>query len=114
MRAAQSIVAMHCVSSTSYAGASRHARHCERPLGHRKSMRTFFPKRQPKTIGLAVFLNAGDPPLEHLEDLMLLLDTEWIDCLELAVPFPDSLSDGPAIRRSSGRAIQRGIALGNV
>ncbi|MBV8524485.1 MAG: tryptophan synthase subunit alpha [Acetobacteraceae bacterium] len=77
-------------------------------------MRTFFPKHQPKTIGLAVFLNAGDPALEHLEDLILLLDAEGIDCLELAVPFPDSISDGPAIQRSAVRALQRGIGLGDV
>jgi tryptophan synthase alpha chain len=61
--------------------------------------------------GLAVFLNAGDPPLDTLTDVALLLDAWGVDCLELAVPFPDSPSDGPVIRRSALRALDRGVDL---
>ncbi|MER5889417.1 tryptophan synthase subunit alpha [Streptomyces sp. NPDC001941] len=64
--------------------------------------------------GLAFFLNAGDPPPEVLEDLVLMLDEEGVDCLELAVPFPDSVTDGPVIRRSASRALERGTDLDSV
>lgn len=59
--------------------------------------------------GLAVFLNAGDPPLDVLEELVLHLDECEVDCLELAIPFPNSASDGPVIRESATRALERGI-----
>ncbi|MGH3720055.1 MAG: tryptophan synthase subunit alpha [Pseudonocardiaceae bacterium] len=74
-------------------------------------MSAFFADRHPGDIGLAVFLNAGDPPLDQLEDLVLQLDACRVDCLELAVPFPDSVSDGPVIRRSARRALEGGIDL---
>ncbi|MFF3676077.1 tryptophan synthase subunit alpha [Streptomyces sp. NPDC002120] len=71
----------------------------------------FFPTRRPGTApGLALFLNAGDPPLPVLRDLVLMLDQEGVDCLELAVPFPDSVTDGPVVRRSARRALERGGA----
>ena len=77
-------------------------------------MPRFFPRVQPEAIGLALFLNAGDPSLEHLEDLVIFLDNAGVDCLELAVPFPDSISDGEVIRRSAMRALKRGIGLSEV
>ena len=49
----------------------------------------------PGRPGLALFLNAGDPPLDVLRELVLRLDELKVDCLELAVPFPNSPSDGP-------------------
>ncbi|MFJ9210576.1 tryptophan synthase subunit alpha [Streptomyces sp. NPDC102264] len=64
--------------------------------------------------GLALFLNAGDPPLDVLANLVLMLDEEGVDCLELAVPFPDSVTDGPVIRRSARRALDRGVGLDEV
>ncbi|MEU7731065.1 tryptophan synthase subunit alpha [Streptomyces sp. NPDC040724] len=71
----------------------------------------FFPTRRPGgPPGLALFLNAGDPPLPLLRDLVLMLDEEGVDCLELAVPFPDSVTDGPVVRRSAGRALEAGGA----
>ncbi|MFG2991711.1 tryptophan synthase subunit alpha [Streptomyces sp. NPDC048257] len=75
----------------------------------------FFTRRTPGgPPGLALFLNAGDPPLPVLRDLVLMLDEEGVDCLELAVPFPDSVTDGPVIRRSARRALDRGVALDDV
>ncbi|MER6202415.1 tryptophan synthase subunit alpha [Streptomyces sp. NPDC001586] len=59
---------------------------------------------------MALFLNAGDPPLPVLRDLVLMLDEEGVDCLELAVPFPDSVTDGPVVRRSARRALEGGGA----
>ncbi|MER5971847.1 tryptophan synthase subunit alpha [Streptomyces sp. NPDC002055] len=74
--------------------------------------RPFFPGRGPGDPGLAVFLNAGDPgPPERFEELLLRLDGLGVDCLELAVPFPDSVTDGPVIRRSARRALDRGTDL---
>ena len=69
----------------------------------------FFPAgRRP---GLALFLNAGDPSFEALEELVLMLDERRVDCLELAVPFPNVVTDGPVIRRSAERAIAGGAGL---
>jgi tryptophan synthase alpha chain len=61
--------------------------------------------------GLALFLNAGDPPLDVLADLVRMLDESGVDCLELAVPFPGSVTDGPTIRQSAQRALDRGVGL---
>lgn len=70
----------------------------------------FFDRRTRGRTGLALFLNAGDPPLPVLRDLLPMLDEEGVDCLELAVPFPDSVTDGPVVRRSANRALARGGA----
>ena len=69
----------------------------------------FFAERPEGRPGLAVFLNAGDPPLDQFRDLVLLLDANKVDCLELAIPFPNSPSDGPVIRESADRALADGI-----
>jgi len=69
----------------------------------------FFAAPRPDRPGLAVFLNAGDPPLDILRDVILLLDECRVDCLELAVPFPNSASDGPVIRQSADRALADGV-----
>jgi tryptophan synthase alpha chain len=69
----------------------------------------FFADRAPGRPGLALFLNAGDPPLDVFRELVLMLDAARVDCLELAVPFPNSASDGPVIRASAARALADGI-----
>jgi tryptophan synthase alpha chain len=69
----------------------------------------FFAERPAGRPGLAVFLNAGDPPLDVLRELVLRLDALHVDCLELAVPFPNSPSDGPVIRESADRALADGV-----
>jgi tryptophan synthase alpha chain len=69
----------------------------------------FFADRAPGRPGLALFLNAGDPPLDVFRELVLMLDEARVDCLELAVPFPNSASDGPVIRESASRALADGI-----
>lgn len=77
-------------------------------------MREFFSTGRSVPLGLALFLNAGDPPLPVLADLIRMLDEQRVDCLELAVPFPDSITDGPVIRRSADRALAAGVELGDV
>ncbi len=43
-----------------------------------------------------------------------MLDDCRVDCLELAVPFPDSPTDGPVILRSARRALSHGVGLDEV
>ncbi|MFI7011258.1 tryptophan synthase subunit alpha [Streptomyces sp. NPDC050145] len=74
----------------------------------------FFARRRPGRPGLAVFLNAGDPPLDLLPDLLAMLDENDVDCLELAVPFPDSVTDGPVVRRSARRALAHDVTAREV
>jgi tryptophan synthase alpha chain len=69
----------------------------------------FFADRPSGRTGLVVFLNAGDPPLDVFRELVRLLDDCRVDCLELAVPFPNSPSDGPVIRESADRALADGV-----
>lgn len=61
--------------------------------------------------GLILFLNAGDPSFEALEEAVLALDAAGVAWLELAVPFPNSVTDGPTIHRSARRALDRGTDL---
>lgn len=77
-------------------------------------MNGFFPDSTAAGPGTVLFLNAGDPPLAQLQGLVLDMDRAGIDCLELAVPFPDSVTDGIVIRRSASRALERGISLEQV
>ncbi|MEV7503808.1 tryptophan synthase subunit alpha [Streptomyces sp. NPDC093018] len=77
-------------------------------------MPEFFAHRRPGRPGLAVFLHAGDPPLDTLPDLMAMLDENEVDCLELAVPFPGSATDGPVVRASADRALADGATLRSV
>ena len=77
-------------------------------------MAEFFDQKADGSPGLALFLNAGDPPLDVLADLVLMLDEAGVDCLELAVPFPGSVTDGPVIRRSHDRALALGVGLDEV
>ncbi|WP_438486745.1 tryptophan synthase subunit alpha [Streptomyces sp. S186] len=74
----------------------------------------FFAGRHPGRPGLAVFLNAGDPPLGRLPEIAAALDEQGVDCLELAVPFPGSVTDGPVIRRSARRALDAGTTAAGV
>ena len=71
----------------------------------------FFAERSPGQPGLVLFLNAGDPPLGALREMVLGMDEARVDCLELAVPFPDSPTDGPVIQESARRALDRGVDL---
>ena len=61
--------------------------------------------------GIILFLNAGDPGFDVLGRVVRALDDAGVDWLELAVPFPDSVTDGPTIRRSARRALAAGADL---
>jgi tryptophan synthase alpha chain len=47
--------------------------------------------------------------MDVFKELVLHLDRCRVDCLELAIPFPNSPSDGPVIRESAARALDRGV-----
>ena len=65
-------------------------------------------------MGLIAFLTAGDPSLAATESFVLALDAAGADVVELGVPFSDPVADGPAIQRSSERALRAGTSLSGV
>src|ERR1700756_4364467 len=65
-------------------------------------------------MGLVAFITAGDPSLEATESFVLALDEAGADVVELGVPFSDPVADGPAIQRSSERALRAGASLSGV
>ena len=65
-------------------------------------------------MGLVAFLSAGDPSLAATESFVLALDAAGADVVELGVPFSDPVADGPAIQRSSERALCAGASLSGV
>jgi tryptophan synthase alpha chain len=76
--------------------------------------RRFAELRRKKEMGLVAFITAGDPNLAATESLVLTLAEAGADVVELGVPFSDPLADGPAIQRSSERALRAGTTLAGV
>jgi tryptophan synthase alpha chain len=76
--------------------------------------RRFAELRERKQKGLVAFLTAGDPSLAATESFVLALAEAGVDVVELGVPFSDPLADGPAIQRSSERALEAGTTLAGV
>jgi tryptophan synthase alpha chain len=76
--------------------------------------RRFAELRRQKEMGLVAFLTAGDPDLAATESFVLAMAEAGADVIELGVPFSDPLADGPAIQRSSERALRSGTTLGGV
>ena len=65
-------------------------------------------------MGLVAFITAGDPSLAATESFVLALAEAGADVIELGVPFSDPVADGPAIQRSSERALRAGTTLAGV
>lgn len=72
---------------------------------------TFARLRSERLTGLVTFVTAGDPDLERSALVLEALDRAGADVLEVGVPFSDPLADGPAIQRSSERALAAGVTL---
>lgn len=76
---------------------------------------TVFDKlRQQKRKALIPFITAGDPEPAMMTALMHELVKAGADIIELGVPFSDPMADGPAIQRSSERALRHGVSLKDV
>lgn len=63
-------------------------------------------QRAEQSTELIFFVNAGDPSMAVTYQMLSVLARQGIVAVELCVPFPKSLTDGPLIRRSHQRALQ--------
>ena len=63
---------------------------------------------------LIPFVTAGDPTPRQTVPVMHALVKAGADVIELGVPFSDPMADGPAIQRSSERALKHGVGLRDV
>ena len=61
--------------------------------------------------GLVTFLTAGDPDPETAWKILSGLPKAGADLIEIGMPFSDPMADGPAIQRSSQRALKAGQTL---
>ena len=64
-----------------------------------------------KRPALVTFITAGDPDYQTSLDLACALPAAGADIIELGMPFTDPMADGPAIQRSSQRALKNGQTL---
>lgn len=74
---------------------------------------TFVDLEQRGEKGLITFITAGDPTVSATVPALKKLADAGADVLELGVPFTDPEADGPAIQRSSERALLNGVTLRN-
>jgi tryptophan synthase alpha chain len=65
--------------------------------------------RQKGKAELIFFVNAGDPDLETSYEILKVIATQGFVSVELCVPFPKSLTDGPLIIASHNRALNNGV-----
>ena len=63
---------------------------------------------------LIPYITAGDPSPALTVPLLHALAGAGCDILEIGVPFSDPMADGPAIQRSSERALKKGVGLVDV
>jgi tryptophan synthase alpha chain len=75
---------------------------------------TFEALRSRGRKALIPFITAGDPSLATTVPLMHALVEAGADIIELGVPFSDPMADGPAIQRSSERALKQRTSLKGV
>src|SRR5437879_6708296 len=72
---------------------------------------TFARIRAERRTGLVTYTTAGDPDLPRSAAILRALDAAGADVLEVGVPFPDPLADGPVIQRATERALASGGSL---
>ncbi len=73
--------------------------------------KTFSELKQRQEAALIPFITAGDPDLVTTLKIMRALEQGGADCIELGMPFSDPTADGPAIQRSSERALKNPVSL---
>ena len=76
--------------------------------------RKFQKLRQKDEKALVGFITAGDPDVEQSLKIMSAMCAAGLDILELGIPFSDPTADGPAIQRSSARALAHQVNLSQV
>ncbi len=72
---------------------------------------TFAKLAEAKRKALVTFTTAGDPDYETALEILKGLPKAGADIIELGMPFSDPMADGPAIQRSSQRALRSGQTL---
>lgn len=72
---------------------------------------TFKKLKNKFRAALIPFIVAGDPDLGTTEALIFKMVENGADMIELGVPFPEPIADGPTIRAAHQRALQNGIGL---
>jgi len=75
---------------------------------------TFERLARRKEKALVGFVTAGDPDVARSLQIIAAMCAAGLDLLELGVPFSDPTADGPAIQRSSARALAAGVGLAQV
>lgn len=73
--------------------------------------RRFADLRAQGRAGLVTFLTAGDPGPAVSAEILMGLPAAGADLIEIGMPFSDPMADGPAIQRSSLRALKAGMTL---
>lgn len=84
------------------------------PAGQGRIGRQFAELAAAGRTALVSFITAGDPRPRETVKLMHALVKGGTDVLELGMPFSDPIADGPAIQRSSERALAAGTTLAGV
>jgi tryptophan synthase alpha chain len=60
---------------------------------------------------LSIFVTAGYPELNSLNEQLDLLETNGVDFAEVGIPFSDPMADGPTIQQTSEIALKNGMNL---
>ncbi len=63
---------------------------------------------------LITYITAGDPDMDITAELIVEMEKGGADIIELGIPYSDPLADGPVIQRSSARALNNGIKIGDI
>ncbi len=63
---------------------------------------------------LSIFFTAGYPNFDDTVSTLVALEKEGVDLVEVGFPFSDPVADGPAIQKSSERALANGMTLPKV
>lgn len=71
----------------------------------------FTALKQVKRTALVCFITAGDPDAETTVAVMHAMVENGADVIELGMPFSDPMADGPAIQKSSERALAGGTGM---
>ena len=71
----------------------------------------FAKLKQENRAALVTFVTAGDPDASTSQQVLNGLPAAGADIIELGMPFSDPMADGPAIQKSSQRALKAGASL---